>query len=208
MFQSLFFWNHYLDPNSRIYVKLEEAFQSLFFWNHYLDSESVAQTLSGSTVSILVFLEPLLRRARGRHSWESSAEFQSLFFWNHYLDNVLWKAMKEAVTEFQSLFFWNHYLDQSFSLCLIFRRQVSILVFLEPLLRQLRHTRSPSSTRVSILVFLEPLLRPYFPPLSQLDFKVVSILVFLEPLLRPEDTVEKLTGRKLCFNPCFSGTTT
>jgi len=37
-FQSLFFWNHYLDLTaSGIYDAMHTPFQSLFFWNHYLD---------------------------------------------------------------------------------------------------------------------------------------------------------------------------
>ena len=86
---------------------------------------------------------------------------------------------------------------------------VSILVFLEPLLRPPVSSENRIPSPVSILVFLEPLLRPFshhsfpfslarfqslffwnhcldplplhIPALSQR----VSILVFLEPLLRP-----------------------
>jgi len=82
------------------------------------------------------------------------------------------------------LFFWNHYLDPATSplhpLCLI----VSILVFLEPLLRHYYFFYIHLSLlSVSILVFLEPLLRPIIvSPFARPDG--VSILVFLEPLLR------------------------
>jgi len=64
--------------------------------------------------------------------------------------------------EFQSLFFWNHYLD------IIKEKQakissiVSILVFLEPLLRLVSFQPYKYIISVSILVFLEPLLRRYF----------------------------------------------
>jgi len=40
-------------------------FQSLFFWNHYLDRANHAGTGRRNRVSILVFLEPLLRRQQG-----------------------------------------------------------------------------------------------------------------------------------------------
>ena len=39
-----------------------EMFQSLFFWNHYLDLYPLKQLDYITAVSILVFLEPLLRR--------------------------------------------------------------------------------------------------------------------------------------------------
>jgi len=38
-----------------------EMFQSLFFWNHYLDLYPLKQLDYITAVSILVFLEPLLR---------------------------------------------------------------------------------------------------------------------------------------------------
>ncbi len=108
---------------------------------------------------------------------------------------------------------------------------VSILVFLEPLLRlvNLAHTFSGTKFQslffwnhyldksninisgpyfsVSILVFLEPLLRPgQINKYENLHLKV-SILVFLEPLLRP-DVMLYDAYAEYCFNPCFSGTTT
>ncbi len=61
---------------------------------------------------------------------------------------------------------------------------VSILVFLEPLLRPIGLISDNQSIGfVSILVFLEPLLRLLiYSPASPAPR--VSILVFLEPLLR------------------------
>jgi len=63
-------------------------------------------------------------------------------------------------------------------------KPVSILVFLEPLLRRESRSESVSVVSiVSILVFLEPLLRPNQVS-RQKQIDPVSILVFLEPLLR------------------------
>ena len=86
---------------------------------------------------------------------------------------------------FQSLFFWNHCLDLWAQLFLLLTTDVSILVFLEPLLRHHLVDLLQFLQDVSILVFLEPLLRPWHmhSPIILLFF--VSILVFLEPLLRP-----------------------
>ncbi len=61
-------------------------------------------------VSILVFLEPLLR-----------------------LSDVVLK--RDALLGFQSLFFWNHCLDAPPRGSAVLLELVSILVFLEPLLR-------------------------------------------------------------------------
>ena len=60
---------------------------------------------------------------------------------------------------------------------------------------------------VSILVFLEPLLRPGQINIYENLHSKVSILVFLEPLLRPASTVS-IGSIVSSFNPCFSGTTT
>jgi len=61
---------------------------------------------------------------------------------------------------FQSLFFWNHCLDRCRSFPQEPSSNVSILVFLEPLLRPcVRGERLHVGGYVSILVFLEPLLR-------------------------------------------------
>ena len=65
-----------------------ERFQSLFFWNHYLDVHQCYRQKSQHPVSILVFLEPLLRLMALLFGVDSVTEFQSLFFWNHYLDDV------------------------------------------------------------------------------------------------------------------------
>ena len=65
---------------------------------------------------------------------------------------------------------------------------------------------STLKTRVSILVFLEPLLRLTHPGTGR-RLESVSILVFLEPLLRQELRDLAVEG-EIRFNPCFSGTTT
>ncbi len=61
--------------------------------------------------------------------------------------------------------------------------------------------------RVSILVFLEPLLRHWTENAVHSRTRRVSILVFLEPLLRPRSWT-KYGDEVGSFNPCFSGTTT
>jgi len=61
-------------------------FQSLFFWNHYLDLAQEPRAEKLGRVSILVFLEPLLRLDGGIGECCRKTLFQSLFFWNHYLD--------------------------------------------------------------------------------------------------------------------------
>ncbi len=107
----------------------------MFFWNHYLDQKEENNEGSDFLVSILVFLEPLLRQKLRRREYLEGGEFQSLFFWNHYLDDefIRYQLRKH---QFQSLFFWNHYLDVYGSSRLSLSIRVSILVFLEPLLRQ------------------------------------------------------------------------
>ncbi len=134
MFQSLFFWNHYLDFPYDEKINIEKLFQSLFFWNHYLDEQTglwpwlswrvsilvflepllrqfgPGYSLCPCLVSILVFLEPLLRPAFSSVFHLFFIMFQSLFFWNHYLDSKLFPGFL-TFPEFQSLFFWNHYLD-------------------------------------------------------------------------------------------------
>ncbi len=85
--------------------------------------------------------------------------------------------------------------------------RVSILVFLEPLLRQsFFHLNFSFYCLVSILVFLEPLLRLHLDRNFKRIFRV-SILVFLEPLLR-RASLTSFSQAPICFNPCFSGTTT
>jgi len=64
-----------------------------------------------SIVSILVFLEPLLRPS-----------------------TIV--GVPAVPNRFQSLFFWNHCLDFSYNEDMIQLIPVSILVFLEPLLRR------------------------------------------------------------------------
>ncbi len=83
---------------------------------------------------------------------------------------------------FQSLFFWNHCLDHP------------------------QESQSFSQAVVSILVFLEPLLRRDQECFLQ-AFRRVSILVFLEPLLRHFITIINFTNNYRSFNSCFSGTT-
>ncbi len=61
-------------------------------------------------VSILVFLEPLLRQCVDCCGGSALEVFQSLFFWNHYLDKGEGLFLFDRFL-FQSLFFWNHYLD-------------------------------------------------------------------------------------------------
>jgi len=61
-FQSLFFWNHYLDGPGPCPGRVVAEFQSLFFWNHYLDLGLRYEGNRAAIVSILVFLEPLLRQ--------------------------------------------------------------------------------------------------------------------------------------------------
>ena len=58
---------------------------------------------------------------------------------------------------------------------------------------------------VSILVFLEPLLRHHSGWMGDMR-RGVSILVFLEPLLRLEG-IYYWEDCQESFNPCFSGTT-
>jgi len=61
-------------------------FQSLFFWNHCLDFRFSQLIWLDCVVSILVFLEPLLRQSELKLKGNKIIEFQSLFFWNHCLD--------------------------------------------------------------------------------------------------------------------------
>jgi len=110
------------------------------------------------------------------------------------------------VKRFQSLFFWNHYLDLTLCIRCYYLTDVSILVFLEPLLRPRIILWKVGGSRVSILVFLEPLLRRR-KSVAYPDVAVVSILVFLEPLLRHKRQGLIYSDRG-SFNPCFSGTTT
>ncbi len=65
----------------------------------------------GWRVSILVFLEPLLRLFDFRFHLHQIFQFQSLFFWNHCLDFLAIVRLTYGY-KFQSLFFWNHCLDQ------------------------------------------------------------------------------------------------
>ncbi len=53
MFQSLFFWNHYLDLFPFNHISILYQFQSLFFWNHYLDD-----TLHGGYLAIFKRFNP------------------------------------------------------------------------------------------------------------------------------------------------------
>ena len=105
---------------------------------------------------------------------------------------------------------------------------VSILVLLEPPLIPCPSCWLVSPVWVSILVLLEPplilsinLWRPFFrsvsilvllePPLIQADLSrklntlCVSILVLLEPPLIPA-FIASISVRSICFNPCFTGT--
>ena len=63
-----------------------KLFQSLFFWNHCLDIITADRKAMINPVSILVFLEPLLRLNLLRDVLKIEILFQSLFFWNHCLD--------------------------------------------------------------------------------------------------------------------------
>ena len=87
-FQSLFFWNHCLDWSLRCQLRDWKKFQSLFFWNHCLDAPPRGSAVLLELVSILVFLEPLLRPSLTALKVSSSFLFQSLFFWNHCLDDI------------------------------------------------------------------------------------------------------------------------
>ncbi len=135
MFQSLFFWNHCLDSAYSSLLVVLVQFQSLFFWNHCLDFLYTIQDELLWNVSILVFLEPLLRRRLGYPYPHNPAKFQSLFFWNHCLDSKEEKN-EWATRTFQSLFFWNHCLDFLYTIQDELLWNVPILVFLEPLLRR------------------------------------------------------------------------
>jgi len=87
-------------------------------------------------VSILVFLEPLLRLLRLRVAG-TPGPVSILVFLEPLLRQ---KALRYLLSEmmFQSLFFWNHYLDPAPGILKPLKELVSILVFLEPLLRQER----------------------------------------------------------------------
>ena len=75
-----------------------EMFQSLFFWNHYLDLYPLKQLDYITAVSFLVFLEPLLRPIYRGWNSVNITTFQSLFFWNHYLDETLIKKILLTLT--------------------------------------------------------------------------------------------------------------
>ena len=163
-------------------LALWTSFQSLFFWNHYLDSLYSFGRSEKSNVSILVFLEPLLR----------------LF---------VFSLISPPISQFQSLFFWNHYLDLRFQVGRRLVGEVSILVFLEPLLRPGNITSSPAlpncfnpcfsgTTTQTLLFFLHSFVAPLsFNPCfsgttTQTDYRIA------------------IRQARWSFNPCFSGTTT
>ena len=138
-------------------------------------------------------------------------QFQSLFFWNHYLDSDVHSESPVAI-KFQSLFFWNHYLDVDVELLLQLLKSVSILVFLEPLLRldgqeygyiknfcfnpcfsgtttqTFQDEYYENQNAVSILVFLEPLLRPYTFKISLFRFSLFQSLFFWNHYLDQPDS--------------------
>ncbi len=90
---------------------------------------------------------------------------------------------------------------------MVMRLGVSILVFLEPLLRHCHLEIPPLSAEVSILVFLEPLLRHDIAHTPSVRAEMFQSLFFWNHYL-------DLSKRPDChqglhsFNPCFSGTTT
>ena len=62
MFQSLLFWNLYLDPAGKIPPRPHPTwFQSLLFWNLYLDAVETFGFLQLGAVSILIILEFVFR---------------------------------------------------------------------------------------------------------------------------------------------------
>ncbi len=157
-------------------------------------------------VSILVFLEPLLRHFVLANKILDYIEFQSLFFWNHYLDSGTSLDFR-LLQSVSILVFLEPLLRLTFQHLGQLKMRVSILVFLEPLLRQsFFHLNFSFYCLVSILVFLEPLLRLHLDRNFKRIFRV-SILVFLEPLLR-RASLTSFSQAPICFNPCFSGTTT
>jgi|GEM_PF-1831869 len=103
-FQSLFFWNHCLDIKPLCYLLRLSLFQSLFFWNHCLDHSPSHSPHLNTSVSILVFLEPLLRHLRLDAPWRRKSKFQSLFFWNHCLDCWEMGKIKHTAISFNPCF--------------------------------------------------------------------------------------------------------
>ena len=206
------------------------SFQSLFFWIHFYDRACALRRLGLCRVSILVFLDSLLRpgppsnpphtqhsfnpcfsgftstTSPSRRRWTSSRRCFNPCFSGFTSTTVQPLRPADTADTFQSLFFWIHFYDQGL-VCAVGR-----------------------TPRVSILVFLDSLLRPQFI-VSQLDGNNVSILVFLDSLLRPlhREQIVRHTDRfqslffwihfydvsrgvwsarwRPCFNPCFSGFT-
>ena len=90
---------------------------------------------NGTVISILVFLDSLLRQETIRFATSATARFQSLFFWIHFYDrpgvlrtisvarcfNPCFSGFTSTtaertprllpLAEFQSLFFWIHFYD-------------------------------------------------------------------------------------------------
>ena len=64
-----------------------------------------------------------------------TTQFQSLFFWIHFYDFTIETAVDILAPMFQSLFFWIHFYDRPATTSSRYRRYVSILVFLDSLLR-------------------------------------------------------------------------
>ena len=207
-----------------------KEFQSLFFWIHFYDVPCLASATSPRRRFNPCFSG--FTSTTVSTCWPAGEQlaFQSLFFWIHFYD-TRWPPLENLSKPFQSLFFWIHFYDDtrpiltaliltSFNPCFsgftsttaheprqsAAVRRVSILVFLDSLLRQCRPSTTPAAARyVSILVFLDSLLRRR-PASYPIDTHRVSILVFLDSLLRPFAWVfvYSYIGR---FNPCFSGFT-
>ena len=155
--------------------------------------------------------------------------FQSLFYWNLLSYDLIFSG-SSSPSKFQSLFYWNllsYHLAKGYGLG---QCNVSILVLLEPPLIPKRwffrrewigkfqslfywnllsyYSRDKlelQTSEVSILVLLEPPLIHGVGVVEGRGWGWVSILVLLEPPL-----IQRLSGlilgKRWCFNPCFTGT--
>ena len=138
MFQSLFFWIHFYNDQSRIERGrlsrcfnpcfsgftsttlrhptprlLPILFQSLFFWIHFYNIDPLCRGVIDSIV------------------------FQSLFFWIHFYNDEDKIRRTNTYLAFQSLFFWIHFYNPGIALPELYQVNVSILVFLDSLLQRI-----------------------------------------------------------------------
>ena len=203
-FQSLFFWNHYLDQLRQFQSVQQFLVSILVFLEPLLRPARLKPATATARVSILVFLEPLLRHDRPAENLER-VMFQSLFFWNHYLD---WIAAPSGwlFCCFNPCFSGTTTQTMSDTKPYMVLVKFQSLFFWNHYLDRQSHAGQPDSGHVSILVFLEPLLRLGNSPVAQVA------LASFNPCFSGTTTqtvgLAIVKNEEFSFNPCFSGTTT